>query len=48
MSLFLYRREQSVVNVGGVRLGGQPGRLPTVLCGTIFYEGHRIAVSYTH
>lgn len=40
--MFLYRREQSVVNVGGVRLGGQPGRLPTVLCGTIFYEGHRI------
>jgi tetrahydromethanopterin S-methyltransferase subunit H len=25
-----------------VRLGGQPGEHPTVLCGTIFYHGHRI------
>jgi tetrahydromethanopterin S-methyltransferase subunit H len=23
-------------------LGGQPGEFPTVLCGTIFYHGHRI------
>jgi tetrahydromethanopterin S-methyltransferase subunit H len=30
------------VNVGGVKLGGQPGELPSVLCGTIFYQGHRI------
>ncbi len=30
------------MNVGGVRFGGQPGELPSVLCGTIFYQGHRI------
>ncbi len=30
------------MNVAGVRFGGQPGSLPTVLCGTIFYQGHRI------
>ena len=35
-------REQSVVNVAGVKFGGQPGELPTVLCGTIFYHGHKI------
>jgi len=30
------------VNIAGVRLGGQPGEYPTVLCGTIFYHGHKI------
>jgi tetrahydromethanopterin S-methyltransferase subunit H len=40
--LFRFKREQSIVNVGGVKLGGQPGELPTVLCGTIFYHGHEI------
>jgi len=28
--------------VAGVRVGGQPGENPTVLIGTIFYEGHKI------
>ncbi len=40
--MFRFKHEQSVVNVGGVKLGGQPGELATVLCGTIFYQGHRI------
>jgi tetrahydromethanopterin S-methyltransferase subunit H len=40
--LFRFGREQSVVNINGVRFGGQPGEFPTVLCGTIFYQGHRI------
>jgi len=40
--LFRFKREQSVVNVGGVKIGGQPGELPSVLCGTIFYHGQRI------
>ena len=30
------------MNVAGVRFGGQPGSLPTVLCGTIFYQGQGI------
>lgn len=30
------------MNVGGVRVGGQPGELPSALCGTIFYHGHKI------
>lgn len=30
------------MNIAGVRLGGQPGEYPTVLCGTIFYHGHKI------
>ncbi len=28
--------------MAGVKFGGQPGELPTVLCGTIFYQGHKI------
>jgi len=40
--LFRFKREQSVVNLAGVKMGGQPGELPSVLCGTIFYHGHRI------
>ena len=40
--MFRFGREQSVVNIAGVKIGGQPGELPTALCGTIFYQGHRI------
>jgi len=40
--LFRFKSEQSIVNVAGVKFGGQPGELATVLCGTIFYQGHRI------
>jgi len=40
--MFHFKNEQSIMNVSGVRFGGQPGSLPTVLCGTIFYQGHRI------
>ena len=40
--MFRFSREQSIVNVGGVKFGGQCGELPSVLCGTIFYHGHKI------
>lgn len=40
--MFRFSREQSIVNVGGVKFGGQKGELPSVLCGTIFYHGHKI------
>lgn len=40
--MFRFEREQSVVNIAGVKLGGQPGEFPTVLAGTIFYQGHKI------
>jgi len=33
---------QHTVEIGGVVFGGQPGEFPTVLCGSIFYPGHRI------
>ncbi|HPY72649.1 MAG TPA: tetrahydromethanopterin S-methyltransferase subunit H [Methanothrix sp.] len=42
MELFRFARDQEVVNVAGVKIGGQPGENPTALCGTIFYQGQRI------
>ncbi|HIH77471.1 MAG TPA: tetrahydromethanopterin S-methyltransferase subunit H [Halobacteria archaeon] len=40
--MFIYSREQKVVDFAGVKIGGQPGEIPTVLAGTIFYAGHKI------
>lgn len=40
--MFRFAKEQSVLNIGGLRLGGQPGEFPTALAGTIFYQGHKI------
>lgn len=40
--MFRFARDQVVVNVAGVKIGGQPGEWPTALCGTIFYQGHGI------
>ncbi len=40
--MFRFEKEQKIVEVGSVKLGGQPGELPTVLTGTIFYIGHKI------
>lgn len=37
-----YDTEQKVYDVAGVKIGGQPGEHPTVLIGTIFYDGHKI------
>lgn len=40
--MFRFEKEQRIVEVGGIKLGGQPGELPTVLTATIFYKGHKI------
>lgn len=40
--MFVFEKEQVIHNVGGVRIGGTPGEIPTVLAGTIFYTGHDI------
>ena len=32
-----FSKEQQVVEIGNVKLGGQPGNVPTVLFGTVFY-----------
>ena len=38
MFLFELNVEQKIFDIGGVRVGGVPGRDPTVLIGTIFYR----------
>ena len=38
--MFLFDREQDIYEIGGVKVGGQPGECATVLCGTIFYAKH--------
>jgi len=40
--MFLLEKEQKVYEISGVKVGGQPGVNPTVLIGSIFYQGHRV------
>ncbi len=40
--MFRFEKEQKIIDAGGVKLGGQPGELPTALTATIFYIGHKI------
>ena len=40
--MFKFETEQKVFEIGGVKIGGQPGQLPTVLIGSIFYDKHKI------
>jgi tetrahydromethanopterin S-methyltransferase subunit H len=44
--LFRFAKDQSAINVAGVRMGGQPGEYPTALAGTIFYQGHKIVENH--
>jgi tetrahydromethanopterin S-methyltransferase subunit H len=37
-----FEKEQKIFEIGKVKIGGQPGELPTVLIGSIFYGGHKI------
>jgi len=37
--LLRFKAKQRIFNIGNVRTGGQPGELPTVLVGNIFYKG---------
>jgi len=37
--LYRFATKQRIFDVGGVGVGGQPGELPTVLIGNIFYKG---------
>ncbi|MEW5814899.1 MAG: hypothetical protein AB1798_05815 [Spirochaetota bacterium] len=37
-----FTAEQKIYKIGKREIGGRPGELPTVLIGSIFFEGHRI------
>ena len=40
--MFRFKKKQEVLDICGTKVGGQPGRYPTVLAGTIFYNKHSI------
>lgn len=40
--MFKFEKEQKIFDIGGVKVGGQPGQLPTVMIGSIFYLGDKI------
>lgn len=40
--MFRFRKNQTVIEISDVKLGGQPGELPTVLIPSIFYVGQRL------
>ncbi|MCF2136103.1 MAG: hypothetical protein K9W43_02595 [Candidatus Thorarchaeota archaeon] len=40
--MFIFKKEQQVVDIDGIRLGGQPGENPTVLVGGLFFKGQPI------
>ncbi|WXG46876.1 MAG: tetrahydromethanopterin S-methyltransferase subunit H [Candidatus Atabeyarchaeum deiterrae] len=40
--MFRFEKEQQVLDIAGVKVGGQPGEYPTVLVGSIFYDRHKI------
>ncbi|MFQ6137074.1 MAG: tetrahydromethanopterin S-methyltransferase subunit H [Candidatus Hydrothermarchaeales archaeon] len=43
--MFRFEKRQLTYDIGGVKVGGQPGENPTVLLGTMFYTGHKIIES---
>lgn len=46
--MFRFDREQAVFEIAGVKIGGQPGQLPPVMIGSIFYKGHKIVHDEAH
>ena len=40
--MFKFEAEQKIFEIGNVKVGGQPGQLPTVLIGSMFYHGDRL------
>lgn len=40
--MFKFNTPQQIFEIGNVKVGGQPGELPTVLIASIFYEGQKI------
>jgi len=40
--MFKFNTPQKIYDIGGIKIGGQPGELPTTLIGSIFYEGQKM------
>lgn len=40
--MFIFKKQQKTVEVGGVKIGGQPGENPVVLAGGVFFRGQPV------
>jgi tetrahydromethanopterin S-methyltransferase subunit H len=40
--MFKFEKEQKIYDIAGVKIGGQPGQLPTTMIGSIFYYQDKI------
>src|SRR3990170_7022117 len=40
--MFKFKEQQKIYEIGKVKVGGQPGELPTFLIGSIFWLGQKI------
>lgn len=40
--MFKFIKEQKIFEIKNIKIGGQPGELPTVLIGSLFHVGHKI------
>lgn len=40
--MFSFEKKVQTYNIGGIKVGGELGKNPTVLLGSVFYTGHRI------
>ena len=40
--MFKFEKEQKIFEIAGVKVGGQPGQLPTVMMGSIFFHGDKL------
>jgi len=45
--MFKFEAEQKVYEIGGIKLGGQPGEWPTALIASIFYQGDQNVIDET-
>lgn len=39
--MFTFEKKQKISEIGGVKVGGQPGDNPTFMIGSMFYTGHK-------
>jgi len=46
--MFRYDKKQTVFEVGGFKVGGQPGEYPTVLASSMFYDRHKVVIDHVN
>jgi len=46
--MFRYDKKQTVFEIGGFHVGGQPGEYPTVLASSMFYDRHKVVTDHVH